>query len=108
MSVRMVHHDPLGERLLGAHVAERAQQHAAGGYARIGSDAGQAEVGDAEAAITVEQEISWLDVTVDDPFGVSMVERLGRLNAQTGDRGEKGSWIFRTGGGEVGDRGGIK
>ena len=42
--------DPLGQRLLGAHVAERAEQVAGQRQAGVALDAGQAEVGDPEVA----------------------------------------------------------
>ena len=43
---------------------------------------GQAEVGHPEVALGVEQEIGRLDVAVDDPALMGVVERLGGLDRQ--------------------------
>ena len=69
--------EPLG--LLGRRVAGRAQ-HDAGrlGPGRLGEGPGQPEVGDAQAAVVVEQEVGRLDVTVDEAPPVGVVEARGR------------------------------
>ncbi len=49
---------------------------------------GQAEVGDPDVALGVEQEIGRLDVAMDDPLAVGVVERIGDLGTQPGDLAE--------------------
>ena len=66
MSVRWSDTAGLAEGLLGAHVAERAQQVAGHGQAGVVLELGQAEVGDPEVAAVVEQQVGRLDVAVDD------------------------------------------
>ena len=46
----MIDHDALGQRLLGAHVAERADEVAGHGQAGVGLELGEAEVGDPQVA----------------------------------------------------------
>src|SRR5262249_4285888 len=73
------------ESLLGAHVPKRAQDVAGEGQAVVTLDLGQAEVGDPETALGVEQQVRGLDVSVEDAPGVRVIERLGRLKAEGGD-----------------------
>ena len=75
---------PLGQRLLGAHVAERAEQVAGHRQPGVALDAGQAEVGDPEVAARVDQQVRRLDVAVQDPLLVRVLERLGRLESRGG------------------------
>ena len=84
----MVQVAPLRQRLLGAHVAERAQQVAGDRQAGVVLEPGQAEIGDPEVALDVQQEVGRLDVAVHDAELVRVVERLGRLDAQRGGRSE--------------------
>jgi hypothetical protein len=86
----VVHHHPFGQRLLGAHVAQRAHQVAGDGQPGVALDVGQAKVGDPEAAAAVQQQVGLLDVAVDDAQLVGVVQRLGRLDAQLGHAAEVG------------------
>ena len=81
----MVDHPATAESLLGTHVAQRAQEDARDGQVRIGFDAGQSEVGHPQAARLINHQIRRLNVTVDDPPLVSVVERLGRLDPDASD-----------------------
>ena len=85
----------LAEGLLGAHVAQRAEQVAGHGQAGLGVELGQAEVGDPEAAAGVEQQVGRLDVAVDDAERVGVVQGLGRLDAQLGHGAEEGPRAVR-------------
>ena len=86
----MVEHHARAERLLGAHVAERAQQVAGHRQVRPGFDAGQAEVGEPQAAALVDQQIRGLDVAMHDAAGVGVFQCLGRLHGQLGRGAKKG------------------
>ena len=72
---------PAGPRLLGAHVARGAQQAVVVGQARVGQAAGQAEVGDPDVPLGVDQQVRRLDVAVDHPLMMGMRQRVGRLEA---------------------------
>lgn len=85
----MVQHAVFGLDLLGTHVAKRSQQVAAHGEIRLGLGHGQAEVGNPEMSAGIHNQVGRLDIPVDHAHGVSMLERLGRLNAQPGDRMEE-------------------
>ena len=53
---------------------------------RVAVGLGQAEVGDPDAALGVEQQVRRLDVAVDDPLAVGVGQRLGHLDAHAGPR----------------------
>ena len=75
-----VHRLALG--LLGRGVAGRAEHCALRlGPGRLGEGAGQAEVGDAEAAVVAEEQVGRLDVAVHEPAAVRVVEGPGGLQA---------------------------
>ena len=66
--------------LLGRRVAGGAQHGADGlGPGRLGQGPGQPEVADAQPALVVEEEVGGLDVAVDEPPPVGVVEAPGRL-----------------------------
>ena len=97
----VVDDDALGEGLLGAHVAERAEEVAGHRHAGVLFDAGQAEVGDPEFAGVVDQQVGRLDVAVEDAVLVGVVEGFGGLDAEVGD----GAEVVAGGeGGELGAR----
>ncbi len=77
--------------LLGAHVPEGPHQVAGHGQARVVPEPGQAEVGDPERAPLVDQDVGRLDVAVDHPQAVGVLDRLRRLDAQVGHRPEEGA-----------------
>jgi hypothetical protein len=70
--------------LLGRHVAGRANDTAGTGGAILVELLGQAKVGDFERAVTTEQDISRLEVAVDDPRFVRGVHGTGQRLHQTG------------------------
>ena len=68
--------------LLGRGVAGGAEHRAGGlGPGGLGEGAGEAEVGDAQAALVVEEEVGRLDVAVDEAPAVGVLERTGGLEA---------------------------
>ena len=68
--------------LFGGRVAGRTQDGPVGlGPRRLGQGAGQPEVGDAQPAIGVEEEIGRLDVTMDHAPSVGVLEPGGDLDA---------------------------
>ena len=88
--------DRLALGLLGRGVAGRAEHRALGlGPGRLGQGPGQAEVGDAEAAVVAEEEVGGLDVAVDEPAAVGVVEAPGGLEADEEGlrRGEAGAAV---------------
>ena len=78
----MVRHAP---EPLGGHVAQGADQVAGAGQVLLARGAGQAEVGDPDRAVGVEQQVGRLDVAMNDPLAGGVRQRLGRLHAQPGD-----------------------
>ena len=58
--------------------------------AAVGLHPSQAEVGDPQVAPDVDQQVGRLDVAVDDPQAMGVVEGLGGLQAQVGDGAEIG------------------
>jgi hypothetical protein len=81
--------------LLGAHVPQRSQQVARHRELAVDLHPCQAEVGDPEIAARVEQQIGRLDVAVDDPHAVGVVEGFGGLHSQAGDRAKEGACAGR-------------
>ena len=63
----------------------------------VALDLGQAEVGDPELALGVEQEVGRLDVAVEDAAGVGVVQRLGGLHAEPGHVADVGAVAGRGG-----------
>ena len=82
--------DRAGAGLLGAHVSRRAEQAVVVGQARVGQPASQAEVGDPDAPLGIDQQVGRLDVAVDHALVVCMREGVGRLEADLGDPAEVG------------------
>ena len=80
----MIDHHPLGQGLLGAHVAEGTDHVARHRQTGVGLQPGQAEVGDPEPALGVQKQIGRLDLAVDDADFVGVVERFGGLDAEVG------------------------
>ncbi len=87
----MVDDRPLRHRLLGAHVSQRPDHVAGHRQAGFGLHPRQAEVGDPEVAPGVDQQVGRLDVAVDDPQRMRVIQRLGRLHAQVGHGAEIGA-----------------
>ena len=74
-----------GQGLLRAHVAESPDHVAGVRQTEIAGKARQAEIGDPERAVVVDQEVGRLDIAMEDPQAMCVVECVGRLNAQSGD-----------------------
>ena len=74
-----------GQGLLGAHVAERPDHVAGAREAEVAGESRQAEVGDPDRAVGVDQEVGRLDVAMEDAQAMGVVQRIGRLDAQPGD-----------------------
>ena len=64
---------------LGRHVSDRAHDVAGTGQVAVAGDLGQAEVGDPDRAVGVEQEVRRLDVAVEDAVLMGIIECLGHL-----------------------------
>ena len=76
--------DTVAEGLFGRRIPGRADRHPGRlGQRRLGQGARQAEVGDAQAGLVVEEEVGGLDVAVDEAPGVRVGEPLRRLRAPT-------------------------
>ena len=74
---------------LGCHVPDRAED-VAGVRQVVGvRGLGQAEVGDPDVPLGVEEEVAGLDVAVQDALVVRVVEGLGHLHAEAGDAAEE-------------------
>ncbi len=65
--------------LLGRHVPRRAHDLTPCGQRGLAVAPRDAEVGDVDVLVCVEEEVLRLDVPVDDSGGMGVVERLGRL-----------------------------
>ncbi len=79
-----------GLGLLGAHVPERADHVAGVRQAEIAGESRQAEIGDPECTVGIDQEVGRLDVAMDDTQAMGVVERIGGLGTQPGDIAAKG------------------
>ncbi len=66
-------------RLLGRQVLHRAHDLAGGGQRHLVRDAGDAEVGDLDAAVRGDEEVARLDVAVHETGGVRGLQCRGRL-----------------------------
>ncbi len=86
MSVRLVDRLLGGGGLLRAHVARRPQQQAGHRQRGFLDALGQAEVGQPDHALGVQEEVGRLDVAVDDAALVRVRQRLRRLQAPAGNR----------------------
>ena len=71
--------------LFGRHVAERAEDVAGVGQVLLIGGLGEAEVGDPDTAMSVEEQVARFDVAVDDALLVGVLEGLGGLEADAGD-----------------------
>ena len=78
----MIDQGVLAHGLLGAHVAERAEQVAAHGQAGIGAEAGQSKVADPQPARPVQQQVARLHVAMDDSQAVGVLQCFRRLPDQ--------------------------
>ena len=70
---------PAGQELLGAGVAERAEEFARDREPGIARDLGQSEVGDPELPAQVQEQVARLDVPVHDARLMGVLERQRRL-----------------------------
>ncbi len=76
-------------RLLGRHVGRRAQELAVHGHRRfVGVVLGQAEVHQVRPTLRVELDVGRLDVAVNDPMPVGVVQRIGHGGDQLRRRPE--------------------
>ena len=65
----------------GGHVADRPHDIAGARQIAVAVDLGQAEVGDPDRAVDIEQEVRRLDVAVQDPVLMGVIEGFGHLEA---------------------------
>ncbi len=87
---------PVGQRLLGRHVAGRAEDHATLRQGGAPLDAlGQAEVGDVGLAPLVEEDVGRLEVAVQDAALVRVVHRAGHLHHQLNKPTRCIAWALR-------------
>ena len=75
-----------GQRLLRGHVPQRAEQVAAHRQAGVGAEPGQAEVADVDLAGAVQEQVAGLHVAVDDAERVGVLQGVGGVGDQLGDR----------------------
>jgi hypothetical protein len=74
-----------GASLLGAHIPRGSKQTIMLCKARVSDPSGQAEVGDPDCPLGVDQQVGRLDVAVDDSLVVGVSECLGSLKADLGN-----------------------
>ena len=77
--------------LLRRHVRRRAEHRAARGHARVADRAREPEVGDADAALLVDEHVLRLEIAVDDALGVRGGEARGRPGGRSRARGRAAS-----------------
>ncbi len=87
--MRTFERSALAGRLLRAHVAQRAEQIAGARQPGAGVKLRQAEIGDPEVAAAVDEQVGGLDVAVDDAELMGMLQRLGGLDREAGERPEE-------------------
>ncbi len=75
--------------LFRAHIAQRAEQVAGACEPGPGVELGQAEIGDPDVAQGIHHEVRRLHVAVDDTELMGVLERLGGLYGEPGDRAKK-------------------
>src|SRR5579871_1091154 len=83
----VVHQSPPSLSLFRTGIAQRAQHFSLNGEGTppVGAETGQSEVGHPEFAGGIKEKIARLDVSVDNPCQVSMLQRQSGLPAQTRD-----------------------
>ena len=74
----------LAAQSLWRQVAQRADHIAGVGQVLAVARLRQAEVGDPDVALGVEQQVRWLDVAVEDSLAVGVGQRFGHLPADAG------------------------
>ncbi len=73
--------DALAFHLFGRHIARSADNSARAGHAHLRGfeRSGEAEIGDVDLIVLADKNVVRLEVTMDDAFGVSSVERFAKL-----------------------------
>src|SRR5204863_5169111 len=74
--------DDVSLRLLRRHIFDGTQRHAGrrqAGSIQVLIDAGNAEVGELDRAVTTYQDILWLDIAMDDPPTMSCPQPKGDI-----------------------------
>ena len=73
------------ECLLGAHVSRSAEGLVGFSQVEAAADPGQAEIGDPEVALFIDQEVRGLDVAMQDVVGVGVFQGRCGLSGEPGD-----------------------
>ncbi len=71
-------------------VTQRASHLAGTGEILLFEDLGQAEIGDPQCTLMIEQQVGRLDIAMQDALSVRIGQRLGRLHAEPGDEARQG------------------